>query len=211
MADDEAQTATIDSTAIDAPVEGGSSAEEKRFTQADIDRIVQERLARAERRGAPKEKSKAEPQQSSDDRLTLKQLHDSMQAMRIEKDFDRLALRGKLSETQAERLMPYYKAARVAAGDGFDGGAWLRDFQEAFGGGQPVKSNPARPAAAPGTQPVSDAGSPAPASAALDDGTPLWQMKPEDRQHFIKTKGLHAYAVRLRSELKGTRVSLKRP
>ncbi len=66
----------------------------------------------------------------------------------------------------------------------------------------------ARPSAASGP-PVSDAGSPAAASASVDDGTPLVHMKPEDRAHFIKTKGLHAYATRLRSELKGVRVSLK--
>ncbi len=71
-------------------------------------------------------------------------------------------------------------------------------------------TTPARPPAASG-HPASDRGSPAAASASVDDGTPLVHMKPEDRAHFIKTKGLHAYATRLRAELKGVRVSMRNP
>lgn len=203
---DEQQAATEPTESVQ---ETATPIEEKRFSQADVDRVVQERLAR-ERRGAPKDKPRApEASKADDDRLTLKQLNDSMHDMKVVSEFDRLALRAKLSETQADRLMPLYRAARNAGGDGFDGGAWLRDFQEAFGGGQTVKPTPARTAAT--GQPVSDAGSPAPASASVDDGTPLWQMKPEDRQHLIKTKGLAWYTNAMRSQLKGTRFSLRKP
>jgi hypothetical protein len=81
---------------------------------------------------------------------------------------------------------------------------------KAFGrSSEPAKpTTPARQQAASG-HPVSDAGSPAAASASIDDGTPLVHMKPEDRAHFIKTKGLAAYANRLRAELKGVRVSMR--
>lgn len=87
---------------------------------------------------------------------------------------------------------------QVRADFGFDGTG---------GGVQPV--NPPRPAAPNGT-PASDAGGPA-APRTFTEDTPLVHMKPEDRQHLIKEKGLAWYNAMLRQQLKGTRVVLKKP
>lgn len=192
-----------------APVET-PAPEEKKFSQADLDRVVQERLDRDRRsRGGP-QKPKADAPQAAqqDDRVTLKQLQAELQSDRIEREFDRLALREKLSEEQADALRPVFKVWRgTAEGDGAE---WLRSIRGAFGGGQPTPTTPKPTAAKPTGPSVSDAGSPAAPHVVTED-TPLMQLSAEDRMHLIKTKGSAWYNATLRQQLKGTRVVLRKP
>ncbi|HUR48203.1 MAG TPA: hypothetical protein VMY88_01550 [Acidimicrobiales bacterium] len=189
-----------------------ASAEEKKFSQADVDRVVQERLDRDRRSRGGQQKPKADsPQaaQPTDDRITLKQLHADLQSERIEREFDRIALREKLSEQQADALRPLYKVWRPSAGEA-DGAEWLRGIRGAFGGGAPAPNQPKPTPAPPNAIPASDAGAPA-APVAFTEDTPLWQLKPQDRDHLRRTKGDAWYNATLRAQLKGTRVVLKKP
>lgn len=186
-------------------------AEEKKFSQADVDRVVQERLERDRRSRGAQQKPKADPPQAaqSDDRLSLKQLHADLQNERVEREFDRIALREKLSEQQADALRPLYKVWRPTAGEA-DGAEFLRGIRGAFGEGTPAPNQP-KPTPSPRNAiPASDAGAPA-APVAFTEDTPLWQLKPQDRDHLRRQKGDAWYNATLRSQLKGTRVVLKKP
>ena len=185
-----------------------STPEERKFSQAEVDRIVQERLAR-ERKGNGSSKTRTDTPpaaQSSDERLSLKQIQAEMQADRIEREFDRMALREKLSEEQADTLRPIFKVWRMSAGDA-DGATWLRSIRGAFGTPTPT---PPKPPQTPNGPPVSDAGSPSAPTVVTED-TPLLQLSAEDRNHLRKQKGDAWYNATLRQQLKGVRVVLRKP
>jgi hypothetical protein len=88
---------------------------------------------------------------------------------------------------------------------------FIASHAKAFGKspGTAATTTPPRPAAAIDSAPVSDAGSPA-ASTTFTDDTPLWRLKPEDRDHLIRMKGHGWYADTLRKQLKGQRFTIRR-
>lgn len=111
-----------------------------------------------------------------------------------------------LSDEQTALMERLYRAENPE-----DVGAWAKATRAALGiaaGG--VQSAPNLPKPAPNGPPASDAGSPA-APATFTEDTPLWQLKPQDREHLRRQKGDAWYNATLRSQLKGTRVVLKKP
>lgn len=118
--------------------------------------------------------------------------------------FDRATRRIDLSDKQLERMERAFKADAPS-----DPSSWVAEYLEDLG----IKKEAGvvqRKPGDPNARPASDAGAPAAATTATAD-TPLWRMKPEDRDHLIRKNGLTWYRETLQKQMRGTRVLLRKP
>jgi hypothetical protein len=93
----------------------GNSGGEKTFTQADVDRIVKERLARAER-GSNQQRQQQQTQQSSNEdggeKLSLKALEKRLEESEKRRQFERKAAKAGISDETLDDAFDLYNAQK---------------------------------------------------------------------------------------------------
>lgn len=165
----------------DTPTSGGTAA--KLFTQEEVSRIAAEAREQG-RKSATKTQpampaSVPTPQTAAVDeteRVTLKQLREQLEEVKMRGAFDKRASRRGLTDEVSDELFEIFKAQRPADPD-----AWFEKKSALFGFRPASGQSPAAPTAQPATtatasaqssgQPISDKGSPAPG------GTVMWQRE----------------------------------
>jgi hypothetical protein len=171
-------------TAGDKPA--GSPGEAKSFTQADVDRIVKERLDK-ERRKQGKPSPAPTPPAEDGEKLSLKHLQAQLEDEKTRRKFDRRVAKLGLDDTAADDLFTLYQAQKPQDED-----AWFESKSKLFGGqatsSQTPPQDPKLPAAAPSA--------PNKVEAADSNGiVNIFALKPEQiaqmsparlREHFEK-------------------------
>lgn len=91
-----------------------------------------------------------------------------------------------------------------------DVGGFVKDLVTTLGLGDKTgaKPQPSAPEPTNVSRTVTNPGSPG-APPAVTEDTPLWLMRPEDRQRLINEKGVSWYREHLRSQLKGVQVKVR--
>lgn len=147
-----ADEATNETTTTKAESEPGTPpAGERKFTQEDVDRIVGERLKRAEKKAKPAE---APPQGGDDaDKVTKRQLQEQIEELRLRNAFSEAASEYEIPRAARRDLFDLYKTQKPA-----DDAEWFTAKVESFGlkGKQmstPNNNGPAAPVAPPAAAP----------------------------------------------------------
>lgn len=217
MADDDTNPTPNDQP---TPPEGGNppapaAPTERTFTQADVDRIVNERLARdRQRRTAPTPSAPTQPPKPTDPGPAQPaNTQDALAIIQLRDDFD-----DAISELQLEGGQRKFLRSLVMEKRPSDVAQFVTDTVTLLGlGKKPAPpaatatgQQPAQPAnpAAPAAPPVTSRSAPPPSSAPTED-TPILSMSEADREATRVKLGDLKYAERLMKELArdGVRVS----
>jgi hypothetical protein len=214
MADENANPPPNDTTttppAETPPPNGSPPSGERTFTQADVDRIVKERLARANQRPAETARTSAQttaattqstqPQPSTTVTFDADAFNDALSEFPFDKEQRRVV------RDAARRENPADMDSFVAN--------WGRMFGKAPGQtAAPPTTTPAAATTAPKTTPqappVTGAGAPANSTTVVTDDTPILRMSEADRIALRRRIGDGPYVDRMRKEFRQGNVRVK--
>jgi hypothetical protein len=143
-----------------------SNGGERTFTQAQVDAIVQERLARAQKPKATQQptQTQAEP---AGETLSLRSLQAQLDEERQRRQFDRRASKLGLDESAADDLYDLYRAQKPSAEQQ---DTWFAEKAKRFGAGQQSTSQQQNSNAATEQQQAAAEGQKPPAAAPRAPG-----------------------------------------
>lgn len=213
MADENA-TPNLNDTApptTEQPPPTGTPAGERLFTQADVNRIVAERIARERQKPAETARPNAQTQPSTTQPSTHTPAPSAAPAT-----FDAEAFGDVLSEFpfDREQRAEIRNAAKRENPSDMDGfvAKWARMFgkQKAGGGTSSTPATQTAPGSTPAPQapagpPVTGGGPPANPTNVTDD-TPLLRMSNADREALRQRIGDAEYVKRMREQFRTVRV-----
>lgn len=135
---------------------------------------------------------------------------DVAQGRRLDRALARHGHASRLNDAAYGRIE---RALAAETPDDIDG--WVQEYFGGMGVAQPGAAPPAasmpnQPTAPPAGPPVTARGAPGPSQAPLEQ-MDILKMSDSDRRALIAQKGLRFYTDRLRAQLRGVRVEVRRP
>lgn len=218
MAEENTSTTTETTTTTQAaetqPPNGQQTTGERTFTQADVDRIVNERLARDRQR-------RAEPARTTSAQTTTAPQASTQAPQSTTVTFDADTFNDVLSEFpfDREQRATIRDAARRENPTDIDGfvARWGRMFGKQPGRAaattttttQAAAETTTAPKTTPQGPPVTGSGAPANPTHVVTEDTPILRMSESDRVALLKRIGNAAYVERFRKELRSNNVRVK--
>ncbi len=218
MADENTSTTTETTTTTPAaetqPSTGAQPTGERTFTQADLDRIVNERLARDRQR-------RAEPARTTNAQTQAPQQTTQPQQTASSVTYDADAFNDALSEFpfDKEQRATVRDAARRENPSDVDAfvAKWGRMFGKQPGQTSAVATTTTTQAAAtttapktaPQGAPVTAGGAPANPTTVVTDDTPILRMSESDRVALMNRIGRDKYVDRMRQEFRTSNVRVR--
>lgn len=191
----------------------GGNAGGKSFTQAEVDQIVKDRLAKATRATQQPAPKPTATDAGGEEKLTMRELKAQLDEERSRREFDRRASKLGLADEVADDLFTLSQVQKPA-----DVGEWLTQKSKLFGSGATNGSAAAgtsnASAAAPPQQQEQPAKPPAAAPSApgkhdgfVDSGgmIDIYHLKPEQRAAIkpMQLREIHERNVRMGSSSSG--------